>query len=562
MTRALFVLTTGLSTFLFFSSACLAETYFVANNPSNASGWGNGSNSNDGLSRAAPFLTLEYAINQMDSGDELIIADGIYSGPGNLIDSASVQEVPSGTSGAYTVIRAEHDGEVMIDGLGMNRCIYINGNDVVDGNSNYLSSWSQQYIQIQGIISANCAGGNIYVAHSNHIKLINVGSVDPADENSAGIAISYSTDCLVEGGYAWGSGRYKFLTYHATRTILRNCVARFDRANPTNEPIGSYSIYSSGNVEVQNCIDIDGGPSSYYLNYSNVAGSFTVPTTTDTEFRDEPINFTNVMALNTNMRFGMSTWNKYPANTYFTNAVGWNIYSIDNDSAPGGNNNSFFHSQGNVSFNHCTFGNVTNDTNDVLDGYFHGWKSGNTNRISNSIVHNFQDGDLFHDWESVSYCNITSLSSGRSIIGQNNIVNTAVNPNPPLNYNPLENGLTRLTDIDAGSVLATAGEGGTYIGARIVKMYGRIGTLWGEEGYNKLQDGTDGQNNIDLWPFPNQNIIREKMRTYSYDNGKLRGDRGFCADGKNLTSYIFGILGSEPPKGRQSVLPAVYNILL
>jgi hypothetical protein len=261
------------------------------------------------------------------------------------------------------------------------------------------------------------------------------------------------------------------------------------------------------------------------------------------------------MALNTNMRFGMSTWNEYPANTYFNNAVGWNIYSIDNNSDPGGNNNSFFHSQGNVSFNHCTFGNVTNDVDDVLDGYFHGWKSGNTNAISNSIVHNFQDGDLFHDWESVSYCNVTNLSSGKSILGKNNTVNTAVNPNPPFSYNPFENGLTRLTDIDAGSVLATAGEGGTYIGARIVKMYGKPGTLWGEEGYNKLQ------NDIDLWPFPNQSTIREKMRTYSYDNGKLRGDRGFCADGKNLTSYIFDMLGSVPSGQHKSVLPAVYILL-
>ncbi|MCI5144158.1 MAG: hypothetical protein D3923_01215 [Candidatus Electrothrix sp. AR3] len=561
MARKFFMITAGLLLCLF-ATAGWAETFFVANNPSNAAGWGNGSNDNNGSNRANPFLTLSYAIYQMSSGDELIIADGIYSGPGNLIDSASVQEVPSGTANAYTIIRAEHDGQVVIDGQGTQRCIKINGNDIVDGRKDYLSDYPQQYIQIQGIICTNASEpGNIYITRANHIKLINVGSVDPSVGHAAGITISYSTDCLIEGGYAWGSGRYKFLTYHATRIILRNCVARFDRVDANTNPIGSFSIYSSGNVEVQNCIDIDGGPASYYLNYNNVAGSFTVPTTDDTEFKDEPINFTNVMALNTNMRFGMSCWNAYPANTYFNNAVGWNIYSIENSSAPGGTLTDFFHTQGNVSFNHCTFGNVTNETNDVDGGYFNGWKNGNSNSIKNSIIHNFQQGDLFYDWEDVSSCNITDLTPGRALIGAG-VIDTNMNPNPPLSHNPLENGLTYLADIDGGSTLASAGENGTYIGARMIKMYGKPGSLWGEPGYNKLQNGTDGQQDYGLWPFPNQDIIREKMRAYSY--GNLSGNRGFCANGENLTSYIWTMLGAELPAWLQPdptpVLPAKRSI--
>jgi hypothetical protein len=107
--------------------------------------------------------------------------------------------------------------------------------------------------------------------------------------------------------------------------------------------------------------------------------------------------------------------------------------------------------------------------------------------------------------------------------------------------------LKYLPRIEDGGDLDCAASDGGDIGATIMYRIGRDGTLWGEEGYDEMTDKP-------LWPFPNENMIKEQMRTYSYDNGNLRGDRGFCADGTGLyggpitlTSYIWEYLGSPCP---------------
>jgi hypothetical protein len=80
--------------------------------------------------------------------------------------------------------------------------------------------------------------------------------------------------------------------------------------------------------------------------------------------------------------------------------------------------------------------------------------------------------------------------------------------------------------------------------------------MFGEAGYNLLQDGTNGQEDVNLWPFPNETLIKSKMSAYSYDNGSLTGNRGFASltarqlDGVNpvtLTSYIWESLGNQIP---------------
>ena len=115
----------------------------------------------------------------------------------------------------------------------------------------------------------------------------------------------------------------------------------------------------------------------------------------------------------------------------------------------------------------------------------------------------------------------------------------------------MTNGLLHLPVIDPGSQLKTDG-----IGANIIYQYGKDETLWGEAGYNLLQDGTNGQATVKLWPFPNEAIIKTKMQTYTYDFGKLTGDRGFASStGKQLdgvspvtlTSYIWEYLGNQMP---------------
>lgn len=90
------------------------------------------------------------------------------------------------------------------------------------------------------------------------------------------------------------------------------------------------------------------------------------------------------------------------------------------------------------------------------------------------------------------------------------------------------------------------------IGANVTTLIGTPGTLWGEPGYN-----TD--TGVAMWPFPNEDLIKAKMKAYSFtdSNGTVSGKRGFCADGKQLdgvsditlTSYIWEYLGNKMPAG-------------
>ena len=55
----------------FCSSSAFGATYYVSPH---------GNNSNDGTSENNPFKVVQYAIDQMESGDTLIILDGFYTG--------------------------------------------------------------------------------------------------------------------------------------------------------------------------------------------------------------------------------------------------------------------------------------------------------------------------------------------------------------------------------------------------------------------------------------------------------------------------------------------------
>ncbi len=529
---------------LFFLLPCSvwgeSTSYYVANNPGPGGEWGNGSDANNGLAKTTPFLTIRKALTTMKGGDELIIADGRYTGADNIIDVSNSKQPPEGSASAYTTIKAENEGQVILDGEGARRVIYIAGDETVDGSSGL--GYPCNYIEIRGLISANSSTTGIYVRNAKYIKIINCGIVDPGDGNQSGLNLAYSSYGLVEGCYAWGAGRYKFATYHSDHIVFRNLVARMDRANP-NDPVGEYSAYQSTNVEIQNCIAIDGDQPDYVINVTNYAGSFNVPMTYPDTSNDGPVHFTNCIGLNVVNRFGGYAWNaNKPSDAYVTNSVGWDYTTPDAK--------DFIHSQGSSVIENCTFGEVnTKENNDVTYAWYNGWKDGNNTTSENNIWFNFKNGGLFYDLESSNYNNIYGLDDGYSID-----VNGKASTNT-ISYNPKDNGLKYITRIEPGSALALAGENGTYIGANIIYQYGKSGTMWGEYGYNKLQDGTDGQEIIKLWPFPNEDIIKEKMAAYSYDGGKLTGKRGFCADGKQLngidnitlTSYIWEYLGNQMP---------------
>lgn len=472
----------------------LMSTYYLATN---------GSDSGAGSS-AAPFASFNKAYTTMKGGDTLIVKNGTYNQQSVLTRTV---RPPSGSAGAWTVVKAETPGGVVVDGKGTMSPISM------DGPANAPIS----YIQIDGMVFRHQAyGAALYDV--DYMKFTRDGFEDASDGNSMVFNVGkFCSNILVEDSFAWGSGRYKFATYHAEKVIFRRLVARFDRAVATPDPMAVFVAYASDRVEMQNCISIDGDHPEYWINADEYAGSFSIPST------DGPstnINITGSIALNVDMQFGTLTKNL--TNINISNSVGWHIREgvLARDSA---------------NYDHMTLGDIygpSRQTQTVGLNWVEGDDPNNTTKLTNSILFNIK-GVALSNWSSENYNDFYGNNSNRNQYtptGANSIT-----ANPSLKY--------ILSTQGASSAIIGKGSGGTDIGANITKRIGVTGTLWGETGYNTVT----GE---DLWPWPNEDIIGTFMRSYQYQN--LSGNRGFAATGQTLTNYVWNYLGNGNPYGSGS----------
>ena len=470
------------------------------------------------------FPSLQTGFSGMAGGDTLIIRDGTYTGAANMITN-SVRP-PTGSSSTWTVIKAEHDGEVFFD-----------GQDTLN-MFNYTGSGNGLYWQFEGIIWGNTPASNVAFSSAGFLKFFRCGAFDPGTGNTINfLAGRYSFDALFENCYAWGGGRYKFSGYQADRIIFRACVARHDVINGWSgshgEPAGSFSMYSVDDGEVQNCIAVDSDQTDAYINITSYAGAFCVPCT---DMDANRINYVRCVALNTGLGGMSASRQNYDArNITFTDCVLW-------DTATGtGSSINIWRGTESVVQN-CTFGNG------IHNYYSHNSYDccgENNTTLKNSIIYNYRGGTIFYDVENEDY-NCLYNNDGQNQSGEHDITN----------INPMWNGQTNpggalkyIVRIEPGSNLKGVGENGAGIGATAVKMVGKPGTLWGEQGYNEEQSAG-------MWPFPHEALIKRKMQAYSGTmNGvSVSGARGFAAAGTGLyggpitlTSYIWERLGNPLP---------------
>ncbi|WDN87095.1 hypothetical protein BuS5_00063 [Desulfosarcina sp. BuS5] len=480
------------------------------------------------------FANLRTAVAGMNGGDTLIIRDGTYSGDNNALWQFAVP--PSGTADQYTTIKAEHDGEAIFPDS------FLRMANVAD----------QHYVSYEGLKSES----SVRISGADHIKFLrcsftmNVSGLSNDNCFSAGS----SEYILLEDCWAWGGNHYAFLI-GGDHIVLRRCVVRIDRID-CSWPMAAFSMYSSNNTVLQNCIVIDSDHDEYWFNTDERGPSFYVHHGATNVIIDSCIG------LNNDNYF---TGGSPGAGWDIKNSVAWSIKNrgigarSDNGLSPGGYN-----------INHCTMGGLVGYGVDSWGG------TAGTTDVTNSIFYNISDTALHSgDIAGSSSDNNVLYANGQNYNGFSAFPNDYCSENSnaidPIDGTP-GNGipaLKYLVRIEDGSNLdGTASDGGDR-GATIIKRMGKSGTFWGEPGYNLLQDGTNGQADENLWPFPNEDIIRQHMRAYSYDNGNLSGARGFCTgtsmDGspQTLTKYIWEYLGNPiPPEiygSQQQNTPPVAN---
>lgn len=513
-----------------------SETYYIS--PTGNDSIGSGSTSK-------PWRTIKKAFSSMSGGDTLVCKDGIYSGDlniwGTIVGIGTNAYPPSGTSTAWTVVKAEHDGEAIFDGEYTRQMAY-------------LAQGGNKYWQFEGILWCKAPDGGcpFGIFYSQYVKLLRCGSYDAGNGNATQFNIGRENGfVLLENCYSYGNGRYGICVYLSTACVLRQCVVRSDRDNAWNgssyEPIGGISVYSSNNVEVQNCIVIDADQEGAFIEGER-AGSFNCPAT---DFSGANITFRKCLALN-NLYGGMCSSALAGASSIlFENCVVWNTWSTSaatpDDSGylnlPYGYDTKYIN---------CIFG--MQPTN----GYIIRSAANNATTVKNSIIYGSTYAyRAFRDIENESYnsfynvANVMNMDaagtdhpvSGTDILTANPIWNALNNPTGALKY---------ITRVESGSNLSAKGDGGLDIGANVATLVGTPGTLWGEEGYNTVTG-------VSMWPFPHEALIRSKMRAYT--GGGVSGARGFCADGQSLTKYIWEYLGNEMPlEYRRSIKGKVQDV--
>lgn len=499
-----------------------------------------GSDGNTCLDANAPCLTISRGIAVMDSGDTLIVGDGTYA--------EQIVDMPSGTAGSYTTIKAKNDWGVVIDGSGF-------ANNYNDG----IRISAKSYVAVRGfkVKMAQAKDTNVAVSvpYSDHIKVQRVSaSYGGVQGNVANIGVGpASSYVLIEEAFSYGGGRYQFLVYQSDHVIVRRSVARNDYWNGSLQCAG-FTNYNSDHTVWENNIAIDsdtahcaGRQYAGFFNENKLPDASYPGTATNETFRGNII--LNVKAFYA----AMYDYDISALHTYTDNII-WNSY--------GGLFADYIHGDAaTLNASRMTMGAIAGayDQNNGQGAAGVGFavaSSAVANALTNSVLWNNQSYGTT-DWAVGNY----NSYYGNLIAAHGGQIKTPT-PGPNDIHTTVPGSLKYLPRIELGSALAKAGSDGGQIGADVRYMWGKTGTLWGEAEY-------DTKTTTCLWPFPNEAVIKAEMGSYAGPGGA--GVRGFTSgtsmDGsaQSLTKYVWEYLGHQIPPGplcrRADITPLLLLLL-
>ena len=526
------------------------EGYYVGVRACNADGCGDatwivkvGGGSYRYVGSGQTYSTISAATAAAASGDTIVIKAGTYTGTNNQMRNLGTtrgQMPPSGSSGVYTTVMAEYPGAVTLDGQ--------NTLSMIDGLGNYsptsftmtdgIGTYALNYIAFKGFIVKSSAsatnGGCVIFNHVDHIKLTHILAYDSNAESSP-IGAFRSGYILFENCASWGNGRAKLTVYLSEYCVMRRSFARFDYSTAT-DPDEDIMFYASNYTRGQNLLDIDSLSNNANMTYDG--GAFVISVggwgsnQTDNKISES-------IVLNRQGRFeeANSPSGSHTSPTY-SNVVAYDLVAEANASQECTSNacNPITTSAG-LTFSNVTFGKWSASEPVAYSAMINDWA--NVSSLTNSILFNFKDSS----GSTVAYAmygmNAVDNINVYQAYATNLIANPGTTATNVTTTNPQTNGLLYLPRVEPGSNLANAG-----IGATVMYMRGKSGTMFGDTGYDDLTS-------VPMWPFPMEDLIKTQMCAYNL-NG-VTGNRGYCLySGKDgvhntLTSYIWEYLGNQIP---------------
>lgn len=483
---------------------------------------------------------IKAAMKAMVSGSTVIVEDGVYDGDLNLIGKTlggSVQQPPSGIATQYSSVIARNPGRAVMTGTAEIKLTL--------GHEREYLAFKGFYV-VNGQVSCYGYGHNRNDDTRRHkfIKFMYCGC--DGEEKTSPFTAFRCDDILFESCYALGMGRYKIRSYEGENIVARRCTSRMDVPSFHGEPKGNYAWYSTLNVFAANNLAID-GDAERFCSGGELAGEFTTPTTSN--------NSSGVchrsIQLNSEYLFGNMDYQESngggDSDFEYHDCVSWDVRPYDR----------YIMSWGSALFNKMTLGDVAprvppmdRAVNSYLD---------NSRGITNSVIHNISNvTNRFQNLKKESGHVTVGRTVERFGVEGNNITQFEGNDinshvANTTSHDPFSNGLKYLPRLEKGSLLQQLMKG-----ANVTTHLGRSGTMYGESGF-------DQETNVPMWPFPLEDIIKEKYSEYSYTGSTytghytnrvqtgtdtLIGKRGFAVDGQNITNYVWEYLGSLAPPFR------------
>lgn len=386
-----------------------------------------------------PFKTLTKAMAVGSGSDTYIYKDGTYNYSGSEIASG----IKNGTSVAYTVIKAEHDGAAVI---------------TINGGLNLPHS--AQYLQIEGF---KFNWGNEKFVLGNHIKFFRCafqggGSSGNVANTTIGSDAYPNTDdtsyILFEECWWFGlGGRYNVQVFNVDHLIMRRCVIRHDGGwtDSKGDPEAGINFYNSSNCIAQNVIIIDSN-----LSYHSWMGSFVSGYNSSSgPHRADNNSWIGCIALvgqNVGWSFGDGS------NYLIQDSVAWDTVNGGITWGPSGSNSG--------TINRVTLGRSKLAASGDWRGGIGAWNSG-TKTIRNAVITNWTSGT---DLDGVTGTYFDSYNNGTISSGLGSV-----------SYIPFANGLLYLLRIENATFLKTIGLGGGGRSGRRSRPASGLAALSGEK---------------------------------------------------------------------------------
>jgi len=498
------------------------------------------------------------------AGDTIVFRDGTYLDGNNRIgrnNETTLDKYPkSGNAAKLTCVMAENPTKAIFDGgtAGVAFNLWSGGKN----EASYIT-FKGLFFQGGSTLAINGDPNDKLTTRPHHIKVINCGGVGEDDIPLYARICDYM---VFENCFAYGGGRYKISINESTKCIFRRNLARYDRSDrkPANDPKGSHTMYNTMDFRMDNCIAID--DVDRFVSSGYKAGAFGTPVTSTSVTPEGSRGFVE-RCLHLNSEQLVAQFD------YQVNSGGGaaDVEAYDLVSYDARPHNIYLYTWGFNLFQKCTFSkirpqHITDDTLIHAGGYnnFRGLVSciwDDTDPVNTSVpngVTNITVGD-----SPIPYDGGTSRTVTKYGMLNNNLTNVGA-------FNLIKTGYGDQHEAGTTNVGITAGfkyvprfepthELADTHAAEVMTLKGKSGTFWGDAGY-------DQETNIPMWDFPFQSYMQEMMSTYSWTgpeysgsdylnrvagvDGTLLGNRGFCAAGETLTSYVWGYMGNTvPPMG-------------